>query len=85
MGHWCPTSSDLRTSSIRRGPWPLAKLRRQAGQLAGGSQGGKCLITTLAIELYDKGPGLELRRRVVSEWLASWQVNPSIHQRVSMV
>eukprot|EP00959_Pyramimonas_sp_CCMP1952_P364821 7639878-Pyramimonas_sp.AAC.1 len=45
-------------------PSELPRLRRQAGHMAAGCHGGKCLTTAPSIEMWDMGPGLEIRKRV---------------------
>eukprot|EP00959_Pyramimonas_sp_CCMP1952_P128986 2697328-Pyramimonas_sp.AAC.1 len=62
----------------------ITQLRRQAGKVAGGGAGGRCLTTTLGMELGLRDPAVDVRLGAVREWIGRWQRFPRIHRRVAM-
>eukprot|EP00959_Pyramimonas_sp_CCMP1952_P002653 54633-Pyramimonas_sp.AAC.1 len=60
----------------------LQRLRRQAGQVAGGKARGRCLTTTLAVEMWKGDPAIAPRTAIISEWINLWQRFPEIRHRV---
>eukprot|EP00959_Pyramimonas_sp_CCMP1952_P052100 1088915-Pyramimonas_sp.AAC.1 len=61
----------------------ITVLRRQAGKVAGGSAGGRCLTTTLGIELGHRDPAVDLRLGAPREWIGMWTEFPLFHRRVT--
>ena len=54
----------------------LQRLRRQAGQVAGGKTKGRCLAPTLAVEMWKSDPAITIRTSIIKEWISVWQRFP---------